>query len=86
MLSKGRTIEDQECHRPIAHGDLVDGERMNEEEFRKALDNQEITLGCTFCGADLWVETRNGAPHLMRLAEVPIENCPICTEIHEMIE
>ena len=59
---------------------------MNPDEFRRALENQEITLGCTFCGADLWVEHRNGQLHLMRLAEVEIETCPICTEIHEMIE
>lgn len=59
---------------------------MNPEEFRRALENNEIIIGCTFCGADLWLENRNGGWHLMRLAEVEIETCPICTEIHELIE
>ena len=59
---------------------------MTPEELQRALEGQEIMLGCTFCGADLWIEYKNGQPHLMRLAETPIENCPICTEIHELID
>ena len=59
---------------------------MNKKQFQKALEGGEIHLGCTFCDANLWFEHRNGQLHLMRLAEVEIEACPICTEIHEMIE
>ncbi len=59
---------------------------MNRKQFQKDLESGEIHLGCTFCDATIWVEIRNGRPHLMRAAEVPISACPICTEIHEMIE
>ncbi len=56
------------------------------KEFQKMLEEKEIALGCVFCDASMWVEIIEGKPHLMRLGEVPVNQCPVCTEIHEMIE
>ena len=46
--------------------------------------NEEIM--CGLCGASLWIDTINGQHHLMRLAEIEIEDCPICTKMHEAIK
>lgn len=45
-------------------------------------------LECTHCGALLWilrVERVPGQPLLMRAGEIHHDDCPICSEIHEMM-
>lgn len=59
---------------------------MDYKEFYRAIMAQEIEVGCTFCEGTMWVEFHEGKPHLMRLSEMEISDCPICTEIHEEIE
>ena len=58
---------------------------MRFEEFSWRLENGEIPLECTLCGALHWVAYAAGQPHLMRAGETPHEDCPICLEIHELV-
>ena len=58
---------------------------MRFEEFSWRLENGEIHLECTLCGALHWVAYAAGQPPLMRAGETSHEECPICHRIHELV-
>ena len=58
---------------------------MDVETFREALESGQIHLECQHCGALHWVNVVDNQPHLMRAGEIHHEECPICSEIHEMV-
>ena len=59
---------------------------MNRKQFQRALESGEIHLECQVCGAMHWVNVVSGQPHLMRAGEIHHDDCPVCSEIHEMVQ
>ena len=40
---------------------------------------------CPECGGLIWIAHPGGEAHLMRMAEIPIDECVLCTRAHEMV-
>ena len=59
---------------------------MNVDDFRRQLESGTIHLECQICGALHWVNVGDGQPHLMRAGEIHHDECPVCTEIHELVQ
>lgn len=49
------------------------------------LDGVESFAVCPECGALAWVASPGGQHHLMRLGEIPIEDCRTCTRVAEAV-
>ena len=57
------------------------------QELKEGLELHNWKIACNMCFAIMWVEIdMQGDSILMRQGTCPIEECPICTEIHRVAQ
>jgi len=55
------------------------------EHLKDVMELQGGVIICQVCDAHMWVEHDiEGNATLMRIAEIPHELCPVCSEIHKI--
>ena len=49
------------------------------------LDGTESLAICPECEGWIWIADATGELHLMRLGEIPLDECATCTRVHEAV-
>lgn len=49
------------------------------------MDGTESLAICPECEGWIWIADANGELHLMRLGEIPLDECATCTRVHEAV-